>query len=119
MQNDIIFIHGLKIQTIIGVYEWEKQFKQSLIFDLELTSDLSKAAQSDALNDTIDYKQISDEIIHLVEGNQYELIEAVGETVCQHIFEHHKAVDRIDLTLKKPNAVPQAQTVGIKITRYR
>lgn len=119
MHKDIIFIKNLTIQAIIGVYEWEKQFKQPLIFDLEMTTDLSKAAASDALKDTVNYKQVSDEIIELIEANQFELLESVSDQVCQHIFQQYPSVEKIELTINKPNAVPQAEAVGIKMVRFR
>ena len=119
MALDIIFIQGLKINAVIGVYDWEKQFKQPLIFDLSLSTDLKASAQSDDINDTVNYKTIADEIIQLAENSRYELIETLAEATCQHIFQHHQAVQQIELTLKKPNAVVEAETVGLKIIRSR
>lgn len=119
MQFDIIFIQGLRVQTIVGIYEWEKQFKQPLIFDLELATNLKSAAESDKIEDTVDYKQISDEIIEMVEGNQFELLETIGESICAHILKKHATVLKVQLKIHKPNAVPQAETVGIQIVRGR
>lgn len=119
MQADQIFIQGLLVNTVIGVYDWEKQFKQPLIFDIEMSTDLIKAAQSDDIDDTVNYKTISDEVIDLVSSSRFELIESLAETVCRHIFEHHAAVKAIRLKLSKPNAVPEAQSVGLSIYRQR
>ncbi len=119
MAQDTIFIQGLKTQAVIGVYDWEKQFKQPLIFDLSLATDLRAAAQSDQLADTVNYKAISDEIIELVAACRFELIESLAEAVCQHIFDHHAGVSAIELTLHKPNAVIETDSVGLKIHRQR
>jgi len=119
MTSDIIFIEGLRIHTVIGVFDWEKEFKQPLIFDLELATDLRASAASDDINDTVSYKTISDELIALVEASRYDLLETLAETVCQHIFDHHRAVEAITLTLKKPHAVIEASNVGLKIQRQR
>lgn len=118
-QQDIIFIQGLYTLATIGVYDWEKRGQQPLIFDLELGTDLIKAAQSDALNDTVDYKKVSDEIIALVSASNYDLIESLADAVCQHIFANHIAVQNIRLKLKKPNAVNEADSVGLSIFRTK
>lgn len=117
--KDLILIEGLQINTVIGVYDWEKQFEQPLVFDLELSTDLRASAASDNIDDTVNYKTISDELIALVKASRYELIETLAEAVCQHIFEHHQGVDAILLTLRKPNAVVEAKNVGLKIYRTR
>lgn len=119
MQADQIFIQGLLVNAVIGVYDWEKQFKQPLIFDIEMSTDLVKAAQSDNIDDTVNYKTISDEVIALVTSSRFELIESLAEAVCRHIFAHHAAVKAIRLTLSKPNAVPEAKSVGLNIFRER
>ncbi|AZR81377.1 dihydroneopterin aldolase [Thiomicrospira sp. S5] len=119
MTQDTIFVQGLKTQAIIGVYDWEKQFRQPLIFDLALSTDLRAAANSDRLADTVNYKAISDEIIELVAASRFELIESLAEAICQHLFEHHAGVSAIELTLHKPNAVIEADSVGLKIRRQR
>lgn len=117
--RDRIFITGLKTQAVIGVFDWEKQFKQPLIWDLELTTDLSRAAQTDALEDTVNYKAICDEIIQLTDASRYDLIEALAERICQHIFAKHTGVTHIQLTLHKPNAIPEADSVGLILERTR
>lgn len=120
MENymDTIFIEGLLVHTTIGMYDWEKQFEQPLIFDVEMTTDLAKSAQSDQIVDTVDYKAVSDLIIRQAANHQFELIEPLCEQICQAIFEFAPAVSAILLTCHKPNAVNQAKSVGIKIKRY-
>jgi len=116
---DIIFIQGLKTQAIIGIYDWERESRQPLIFDLEMSLPIQTAATSDNINDTVDYKQISDEVIHLVENSRFELLESLCETLCQHILTHHSAVQKIQLKVSKPQAVAETDTVGLIITRTR
>lgn len=116
---DAIFIKGLKTEAVIGMYDWEQAFKQPLIFDLEILTDLRNCSTSDAIEDTIDYKVISDKIIDWVENNQYELLEPLAEMICQRILEQHASAQRIELTCHKPNAVIQADSVGIRIVRGR
>ena len=117
--NDSIFIKGLKINTIIGVHAWEQVQAQPLIFDLELFGSLQTAGQSDALTDTVDYKQVSDEVIDLVQTSRVQLIETLAEQVCKFIFERHPKVEAIGLKLNKPHAIESAQATGLKIFRQR
>lgn len=116
---DIIFIEGLKTEAIIGIYDWEREQRQPLIFDIEMQLPIAQAAQSDAIEDTVSYKQVSDEIIELVENNDFELLESLAESLCNHILSHHPAVQSVSLKVNKPQAVPQADGVGIKIRRSR
>lgn len=116
---DTIFIDGLKTQAIIGIYDWERENRQPLIFDIDMRLPITQAAQSDDINDTVNYKQVSDEVIALVEASRYELLETLCEAICQHILTHHNAVKVINLKVSKPMAVAETNTVGLKITRVR
>ena len=116
---DKIFIEGLKTQAIIGIYDWERENRQPLYFDIELSLPIFKAAESDAINDTVNYKQVCDELIKLVDESRVELLESLVENICSHIFAHHAAVQKIDLKVSKPQAVDETQTVGLMISRSR
>lgn len=116
---DIIFIQGLKTQAIIGIYDWERENRQPLIFDIEMSLPTQIAATSDNINDTVDYKQVSDDIIKLVEKSRFELLESLCETICQSILKQHTAVQTIQLKVSKPQAVAETDTVGLIITRKR
>jgi len=116
---DKIFIEGLETQAIIGIYDWERANRQPLYFDIELSLPIFKAAESDHINDTVNYKQVCDEIIELVDKSRVELLESLVENICQHIFSHHLAVQKIDLKVSKPQAVAETRTVGLKVTRSR
>lgn len=117
--TDTIFIEGLQTQAIIGIYDWERENRQPLIFDIDMQVSITQAAESDNIDDTVNYKQVSDEIIALVEESRYELLERLCEEICQHIFKHHNAVQTIYLKVSKPMAVAETKTVGLKLTRVR
>ncbi|NCN42751.1 MAG: dihydroneopterin aldolase [Piscirickettsiaceae bacterium CG_4_9_14_3_um_filter_43_564] len=117
--SDILFIKGLRVDTLIGIYDWEKQAEQPLIFDIELSTCLTPSAQSDAIDDTVNYKTVSDDIIEWVKASRFELIETLAEQLCQRIFDRNPKVSEIALTLNKPQAVIAAQAVGLKIRRRR
>ncbi|WP_233993181.1 dihydroneopterin aldolase [Thiomicrorhabdus sp. Milos-T2] len=118
-QMDTVFIEGLKTQAIIGIYDWERENRQPLIFDIDMDLPITQAAKSDDINDTVNYKQVSDEVIELVENSRHELLETLCEEICQHILTNHLAVKRLHLKVSKPKAVAETDTVGLKITRIR
>ncbi|NPA72108.1 MAG: dihydroneopterin aldolase [Gammaproteobacteria bacterium] len=116
---DIIFIQGLQTQAIIGIYEWERENRQPLLFDIEMSVPIHSAAQSDDINDTVDYAAVSSEVIALVDASRFELLESLIEAICVHIFTHHAAVQKIQLSVSKPQAVKETETVGLRIARQR
>jgi dihydroneopterin aldolase len=115
---DILFIQQLALSTTIGVYDWEKKIKQKILVDLQMSSDVSHAAASDNINDTIDYANVSDAITRHVEQNTFELIETVAQIVADMVLDDFGA-QWVSVTIQKPGAVQNAQSVGVKITRQK
>jgi dihydroneopterin aldolase len=116
--QDKVFIRQLQVNTIIGVYDFEKQAKQPLFFDVEMLTDFSKAAQSDNVDDVVDYAKVSQRIIAHCEQEQVELLETLAEQLASIILTEF-AVSQVTLRIGKPQAVLEAQTVGIEITRVK
>jgi dihydroneopterin aldolase len=113
---DIIFLRGLQIETIIGIYDWERKIKQTVVLDLEMVSDIRKAAASDAIEDTLDYKAVSKSVISFVEGSAFFLVETLAERIAEILLtEFH--VPWVRLTLNKKGAISGASDVGIIIER--
>lgn len=115
---DTIYIKGLKTETVIGILNWEKEKFQPLIFDIEMDLPIFKAAKSDDIDDTVDYGKVSEDIINLVKNSRYDLLETLCEAISNHIFKYFAAVQVLRITVSKPMAVTETDTVGIKITRY-
>lgn len=113
---DKIFIEGLQIETVIGVFDWEREIKQTVTIDLEMSKDIRPAAASDDLQYALDYKAISDRIIEFVEASSFQLIETMAESIAELVRQEF-GVDWLRLTLGKPGAVPAARTVGVQIER--
>ena len=113
---DTVFITQLEVLTVIGVFDWEREIKQKLVFDLELGTDISKAGASDQLEDTLDYKAISHAVYDMVAASEYQLVETVAEKVAEMILTTFP-VPWLSLTLNKPGAVSIAKSVGVKIER--
>jgi dihydroneopterin aldolase len=116
--QDKVFIRQLQVNTIIGVFDFEKQAKQPLFFDVDMLTDFAKAAQSDNVDDVVDYAKVSARIIAHCEATQVELLETLAEQLATIILSEF-AVSQIILRISKPQAVLEAQTVGIEIMRKK
>lgn len=113
---DTVFIHELRADTVIGVYDWERQVRQRVVLDLELASDNRRAAASDAVEDAIDYAAVSRRVLSFVEGSEFQLIETLAEQVAALVMTEF-GVPWLRLRLRKPGAVTEARDVGVLIER--
>ena len=113
---DIVFIRELRVKTVIGIYDWERKIKQDVVFDLEMAADIAKAAKSDSIEDTLDYKSISKRIVEYVEASEYQLVETLAEKVAEIILQEFN-VPWLRLQLNKEGAVSVARDVGVTIER--
>lgn len=115
---DKVFIEGLEIEALIGVYDWERRIRQPLRFDLEMAFDNRRPAASDAIADTLDYKAVSKRLIAFVSISSFELVETLAER-CAMLVLREFGVEHLKLKLSKPGAVRGAVAVGVVIERSR
>ena len=113
---DTVFIRELRIDTVIGIYEWEREIRQTVVLDLEMDADIAKAAASDAIEDTLDYKAVSKRLIEFVRASEFQLVETLAERCAAIVLEEFD-VPWIRLTLNKVGAVSAARDVGVIIER--
>jgi dihydroneopterin aldolase len=113
---DIIFLGGLEIKTIIGIYDWERETKQTVVLDIEMAFDITKAAKSDDILDTLDYKAVSKRIISFVETSEFFLVEKLIEEIAS-IIRAEFNVPWVKIILNKKGAISGASDVGIIIER--
>ncbi len=113
---DIIYLSDLKIETVIGVYDWEREIKQNVILDLEMGTDIRRAAETDNIDDTLNYKAVSKRVIDFVEQSEFELVETLAERIVAIIREEF-SVPWVRLRLNKKGAVSAAVDVGVIIER--
>lgn len=113
---DQIFIHGLKLKTTIGVHEWEKRLKRTLIFDLDMAVDTRAAAADDDLTKTLNYSAVNKAINALVSDSQFELIESLAERVARLLLEDF-GVEWCRVRINKPFAIKGVPEVGVVIER--
>lgn len=111
---NIVYIRGLRAQAVIGVYEWERHIRQTLVLDLEMASDTARAAASDQIADALDYAALSARVVALVEASEYQLLETLADAVARMITREF-GVPWLRLRLSKPGAVAAAEDVGVII----
>jgi 7,8-dihydroneopterin aldolase/epimerase/oxygenase len=113
---DTVFIRELRIDTVIGIYEWEREIRQTVVLDLEMGADIAKAAATDAIEDTLDYKAVSKRLIEFVRASEFQLVETLAERCAAIVLEEFD-VPWVRLTLNKVGAVSAARDVGVIIER--
>ena len=113
---DLVYIKNLRIETIIGIYDWEREVKQVVSMDLEMASDIKMAAQTDNIGYALNYKSISKRIIKFVQEQKFKLIESMAEEVAQIVLVEF-SVPWVRLRISKPGALRGSEDVGIIIER--
>jgi 7,8-dihydroneopterin aldolase/epimerase/oxygenase len=113
---DIIYLRDLRIDTIIGIYDWERRMKQTIILDLEMGTDIRKAANTDNIEDTLNYKAVAKRLMSYVGESEFELVETLAEKIAEIIMKEFK-VPWLRLSLNKKGAVRGVRDVGVIIER--
>jgi len=113
---DIIFINELRVETVIGIYDWERRITQTISFDLELAADIRRAASSDDIVDTVNYKAVAKRVQAFVAESKFQLVETLAERVAELIMREF-SIPWLRLKAHKPGAVRSARDVGVLIER--
>jgi 7,8-dihydroneopterin aldolase/epimerase/oxygenase len=113
---DIVFIRELKVDTLVGIYDWERRLRQHVILDIEMGADIARAARSDKIEDTLDYKSVTKRVIQFVRDAEFGLVETLAEKVAEIIMQEFQ-VPWVKITLQKPGAVSGTKSVGVIIER--
>lgn len=115
---DRIFLEGLTTEAIIGIFDWEREIRQTVAVDLEMAVDISRAAITDSIHDTLNYKRVAKRVLAFVQESRFKLIETLAERVAALILEEF-AVTWVRVTLHKPGAIRHSRDVGVIIERWR
>jgi dihydroneopterin aldolase len=115
---DKIFIHALKSEAIIGIYDWERQVRQTVLLDMEFSTDIRRAALTDSIDDTLNYKRVAKRALAFIEGSQFHLVETLAEHLAMLVLEEF-GVAWVRITLSKPGAVRNSKDVGVVLERNR
>ena len=113
---DTIFIRELTIETVIGIYDWEREIKQPVVFDLEMACDVARAAATDSVDDALNYKAVCKRVIAFVEGSEFQLVETLAERVAGLIVDEFE-VPWLRVQVNKRGALRGAKDVGVNIER--
>lgn len=113
---DIVFITDLRAETIIGIFEWERNQKQVVSVDLEMAADISKAAARDSIEDTLNYKAVSKRVEQYITNSSFQLVETLAERLSEVVLNEFP-VPWLRLTVHKPGALSNSRDVGVRIER--
>ena len=113
---DKVFIENLEIETIIGIFGWEREVKLIVRISLEMSFDISKAGKSDNIDDALDYKKIGKSIVNLVENSSFFLVEKMAEEIASLVLKNEQ-IEEIKLRVEKPGALRGSKSVGVEILR--
>ena len=114
--TDFVKIKGLKVNAVIGVFDWERAIEQPLLIDVTMATDISKAGKSDDINDAINYKEVCDDITELCQQTKALLIERLAELLAAHILIKYNTT-QVEVSVAKPTAIKAAEAVAVQITR--
>jgi dihydroneopterin aldolase len=113
---DIIFLSDLKMETVIGIFDWERRIRQTVSVDLQMAADIRRAAATDSIEDTLNYKSVAKRLIDFVESSEFGLVETLAEEIARIIVTEY-GVQWVKVTLHKPGAIRGARDVGVMIER--
>jgi dihydroneopterin aldolase len=116
--SDRIFLHGLTTECIIGFIDWERRVKQSVVLDIELPVDCRRAALTDDVADTLDYKKVAKRVLSFVEGSEFQLVETLAHRLALVVLSEF-GLPWVRISLNKPGAIRHSRDVGVVIERTR
>jgi dihydroneopterin aldolase len=115
---DKIFLTALTTEAVIGIFDWEREVKQAISLDLVMSADIRRAAKTDSIHDTLNYKAVAKRVLAFVQDSRYQLVETLAEEVARLILTEFP-VEWVSVTLHKPGAIRHSKDVGVMIERSR
>jgi dihydroneopterin aldolase len=116
--GDIVFLRGLAVETTIGFFEWERHVKQTVVLDLEIPVDCARAAATDTVDQTVDYKSIAKRCIDFIGKAEFHLVETLAHKLATTLLEEFD-IAWIRLSINKPGAIRGSRDVGVSIERRK
>ena len=116
--TDTVFLHELKVETIVGIWDWERKIRQTVSIDLEMGADIRRAAETDSIDDTLNYKTVAKQVQQLVADSEFQLVETLAEKIAELVLTEF-AVSWIQVRVSKPGAIRGAGDVGVQIRRSK
>lgn len=115
---DIVYLTDLRIDTVIGIYDWERRIRQTVVIDIEMATDVAKAARSDHIDDAVNYKAVAKRLMAFVRESEFQLVETLAERIAQLVLSEFD-VPWLRLRVNKQGAVRGARDVGVIIERSK
>ncbi len=116
-EADVVFVKGLKVEAVIGVFDWERSINQPILIDIALETDISKAALSDDVKDALSYKEVCDDVSAWCKEIKAQLLEHLAAQLVDRLFANYNC-QKIAISVAKPTAIKETDAVGVQITRY-
>ena len=116
--SDTIFLRDLRVETVIGIWDWERKIRQTVSIDLEMAADIRRAAATDSIDDTLNYKAIAKRVQQFVGESSFQLVETLAEKIAALILDEFP-VPSVQVRVNKPGAIRGARDVGVLIRRDR
>jgi dihydroneopterin aldolase len=116
--NDTIFLHDLKVETIIGIEDWERKIRQTVSIDLEMGADIRRTAKTDSIDDTLNYKAVAKRVQQFVTESEFQLVETMAERIAELVLGEFE-VPWIQVRVSKPGAIRGSDNVGVLIHREK
>ena len=116
--HDTIFLRDMRVETVVGIWDWERKIRQIVSIDLELGADIRRAAASDSIEDTLNYKSVAKRVQQFVGDSSYQLVETMAEEIARTILAEFE-VPWVQVRVNKPGAIRGAQGVGVQIRRHK
>ena len=113
---DKIFLDQLKVDTVIGIWEWERRIRQTVVIDLEMSADIARAAATDDVADTLNYKSVAKRIQEFVADSSFQLVETLAEKIAAIVRDEFD-VAWVKVRVNKPGAIRGSKAVGVLIER--
>ena len=117
-KGDRIFLHDLRVETVVGIWDWERKIRQTVSIDLEMGTDNRKAAESDSIEDTLNYKLVAKRVQQFVADAEFQLVESLAENIAAIVLEEFD-LPWIEVRVNKPGAIRGAKDVGVIIRRRK
>ncbi len=114
--DDFIFLHDLRVETVVGIWAWERQIRQTVSIDIEMGADIRRAAAADHIDAALNYKAVAKRVQEFVGGSSFQLVETLAEKIAALVLEEFD-VPWIDVRVSKPGAIRGARDVGVRVRR--
>ncbi len=118
LPGDRVFLRGLSAECIIGFIDWERRVRQTVLVDLELPVDCRRAAATDEVADTVDYKRVAKRVLAYIEASEFKLVETLAHRLALLLLEEF-TIEWVRVTLNKPGAIRGSRDVGVTVERHR